>query len=85
MIDGLQTTCPHCGCSHDAATGTAPWPSTGDVSVCINCQGTSVFVAGPCGVALRPPTPDEAVRIGADDRVIKMIVVARAVKGRRYR
>lgn len=38
--------CPHCGTSHDAASGlTTHYPEAGDVSVCLDCAGVSVYTA----------------------------------------
>lgn len=42
--------CPHCGCAQDMAAGTAYYPESGDVSLCIQCAGVSVLrVAGRKG------------------------------------
>ena len=58
--------CPHCGRIREVHTGTGDAqgtvPKPGDVSVCFNCLGTSVFDEQ---LKLRLPTQQEAKEIAA--------------------
>ena len=58
--------CPHCGRVREVHTGAGDaqgtTPSSGDVSICFNCLGTSVF---DDTLKLRLPTQQEAKEIAA--------------------
>ena len=61
--------CPHCAAAHDGASGMQTHnPEPGDVSVCFECSGISIFGAGlkrfhwPPGEAI-PPEVVEAQRL----------------------
>ncbi len=59
--------CPHCGELHDgAAAMTSDHPPTeGDVGICFECGGWTVFQADG---SRRKPTPEEQAEIDADPR-----------------
>lgn len=70
-------TCPHCGYETNGATGNGPSPSYGDVSICIRCQGVSIF---DLGLVLRKLTPDEDAEIAGHDLAQKFIAILDDVK-----
>ncbi len=57
--------CPDCGLVQDGALGEAgAVPSAGDVSICMKCQGISVFGEG---MIRRPPTEAELLEMPLDE------------------
>jgi hypothetical protein len=63
--------CTRCGKEIDAATayGNNARPSPGAVSICIGCNHIMVFGDD---LRLRDPTPDEAVMIANDPRIMEL-------------
>jgi hypothetical protein len=64
-----QANCPHCGVAQDGASGLCTsQPQPGDVSICVECGGVSVYQDDmtrekwPCSEPL-PPEVDAAQRI----------------------
>lgn len=65
------TTCPYCGRLNELHAGAdaASRPTAGDVSICWLCRKAGVFTAGPLGLAVRKPTPDEQAAMAKNPQV----------------
>lgn len=72
----LDATCPHCGKGNDTSqpVGRPVLPSVGDVSICIECGGLSIFTA----TVPRKPDAGELEALLADRRIVEAMSAIRA-------
>lgn len=74
--------CPLCLGDADLATGTLPnkktRPTDGDVCICFQCEGVSIWTDG--ATRLRAPGPIESMALHASPRLQRYRAVLRAVK-----
>lgn len=73
-VNMIKANCPECGLEVDAATGVgkdkAPFPTPGDIAICIRCAGIGIYVLSEDGVlGLRLATYDEKVLLSENDEL----------------
>lgn len=84
MNDMLISICPHCSTVHPLHTGinTREAPMPGDISVCIECAGVSLWNA--LG-GLRKPTEEERIELEKDVTLTRLRAAIIDIKSRETR
>lgn len=88
VTSNLETTCPWCGYKNEMTTRVSPGfkpPEDGNISICYNCCGFSVFSDHGDQMVLRFPTTQEDFEITHSpelQRAQKTLIVQKRLAGK---